>query len=265
MAVRVYGIYRGKRKPKRILPLYPFSPSISDPDGVLDTRAFFREGRKIGLGSSAVYAVLRSSAELYPRLSFSSLFQRAKEIGEKEFGRGSGADLATVLMGGVGVFSPKKQEWNRISVEEGFCVLVVFEESSAKTHDFVQRFYELSPRKRERWLSRAEDCMALWEREKRWNIEGVFLWVTLYEELNDLMGGILYPSFFLQCREIGRKLGIPFKPSGAGGGDIGVFFPTSENLPPLKETLDFRRIPYELFYPSFVGLTCKWIPEEDGA
>jgi hypothetical protein len=107
--------------------------------------------------------------------------------------------------------------------------------------------------------------MALWEREKRWNIEGVFLWVTLYEELNDLMGGILYPSFFLQCREIGRKLGIPFKPSGAGGGDIGVFFPTSENLPPLKETLDSRRIPYELFYPSFVGLTCKWIPEEDGA
>jgi len=257
-AVPLFGFYRGPLFPKGFFPLYPHArpPFLSDRRiGILDTRSFYRGGRKLGFGSSAVYAVLKAGVTLWGHWEKRTLFQNALAIHHQEIGPTSGADILVVLSGGVGISSPREGTFTPLKFPEGVRIIVVEEEISADSRLWISRYREKEGSKEVRgWLKEVE----VWfDRTKNagLSLELFAEAVELYSALEKILGASLYPPRFQYLRQLARTLGIPFKPSGAGGGDLGIFFTPAGREEELLDSLRKAGIPGWRVFPSHIGLT----------
>ena len=200
----------------------------------LDTTECFLEDQKLGVGSSA--AILVSCAQVLSYLTHHELVDATLiEVHNKlQANLGSGLDVAASRHGGLIRF----QEGRTIRVDfpSGLHLTFVFSGKSTPTTDMVRKFRaladELPSSFLQSWTHLATDVADA--------IDDLSKFLDLLVQLNELVFqfdqskhlGIYSPAHKMAMK-IAQNLGIVYKPSGAGGGDIGVAL--SEDREKLKE------------------------------
>ena len=202
---------------------------------VVDTRAFLADGQKLGLGRSAatvaaaVAALLAGVGRqdrdeiLQAALAAHALFQE---------GRGSGADVAAAVRGGVLEF---RRDGGEVTVAaralpRGLHLLVGWTGEGGATDPMLRRFADGASRPRSlRELSAAaERAAAAVERgDGAALLDAVVSTADLLARLGNEVGIPIVTPALARLVAAARRVGAAAKPSGAGGGDCGIALVTS--------------------------------------
>jgi phosphomevalonate kinase len=214
------------------------------PDGapVIDSAALAAEGRKLGLGSSAAAAAVAVGATFAAagadvprdRPTLFVLAERAHRAAQG--GRGSGADVAAAVFGGVIAYgrtaaaAPKIQPLAPAPVE-----IIVFTAGDPRaTPDAVRSVEALAVRDPQRHalrmseLHRAADGFVRgWElRDGPAVVDAARAAGLTLAALGDDAALEIWTAPVRAAAALAEELGGTAKPSGAGGGDVGVAFLT---------------------------------------
>lgn len=211
----------------------------------LDTRAFFTSTAsgqvKLGLGSSAALTVTLASALavwsgndhlLADRLAWlESLVGLHREL---QGGRGSGLDLAAALLGGPLEYrldtTGSVAAADPLPLPSGLRLVFVWTGRAADTGDFLRRLYDrlaTDDGSVVRGLDRLGDASHAGVAALRKGRVAAFLdsvddFNQALEELGRATDLTIYSAEHLELRRLARRLGARYKPSGAGGGDLGI-------------------------------------------
>jgi phosphomevalonate kinase len=215
---------------------------------MLDTRAFFEDKddgpAKLGLGSSAALTVaLASALEAWIAGQMTATgeghLQRLVDLHRGvQGGAGSGIDVAASLLGGVVRYRLDEDgsvaEAEPVGLPEDLRMLFVWTGRSASTGDFLERLetrrtecpQEVRPALDALGAASAGGVAALAE-----GAAGSFLAAVdaFWEGLDNLGRAMAMPILSDEHRALRRlavESGVHYKPSGAGGGDLGVGFAT---------------------------------------
>ena len=188
-----------------------------------DTRKFFQNGQKLGIGSSA--AILVATAELISHLtghhySLASLIDIHNSI---QGNRGSGLDVAAARLGGLIRFQSGNAE--RTNLPSGLHMSFLFTETSTSTQNMVHRFFEIigdyPENALETWRSLAESVADA--------VSDTQVWLGHLQRLNQFVLDFdhttklgIYSARHLAALDIANTVGVLYKPCGAGGGDVGI-------------------------------------------
>lgn len=230
---------------------------LLDPEGLapaaitLDTREFFQPtaggAAKLGLGSSAALTVALTEALLRwssPGEGAHSIDLQALLDLHRAFqgGRGSGIDLAASVTGGVveyelteGGSAPSATS---LELPEDLHLVFLWTGRSASTGDFLAQLDQgmrsdggeiAGALNRLGGLStagiadlRAGKVSAL--------LDGVSEFGRAMEQLGEAAGIPILSDEHLELRGLAESLGVSYKPSGAGGGDVGIGFTDNSDL-----------------------------------
>ena len=211
-----------------------------DPGGAwaarIDTRPFFVDDRKLGLGSSA--AALCAFASCWAvqtgrtAPSVETLIQCHRAF---QGGVGSGLDVAAAVTGGViqyRIDPGAEAVIGSVRLPNSVGFAGVFTGISAKTLDFVEQF--------ERWRSArpAESgslldtlrgvsetgCAAAREGDALAFLGAIERYAEQLERLGQLIGREIVTAPHREVGALARRFGVVYKTSGAGGGDLGLAF-----------------------------------------
>lgn len=199
-----------------------------------DSSGFSKDGRKMGLGSSAavtvaaVHALLCAASD--PNRSDRQLVAKLAGAAHRaaQGGRGSGADVAAAALGGVIRF----QGGQGRALDEKLCVEVVAIASgkAASTVDLVRRVEELARREPSLHGDLMREMEALSQElvgaHERGDAADVVRLSRIYGDLMDRLGraakvAICAPAH-RRAMDLAERFGGAAKPSGAGGGDFAV-------------------------------------------
>jgi phosphomevalonate kinase len=228
--------------------------AIADGETV-DTRALHDErGAKLGLGSSAASVVARlgharasKGADLGASMVRALLFADARREHAREQAGGSGVDVAASVHGGVLAY---RLEGGRgpvvrpVLLPDGLVMAVFWCGKSARTSELRARVDAL------RSSSRAthEGCMAalvetsdaaarvLEAGDSAAYVEEARGFARALGELGRAADAPIVPPAFAEVAHDAGREGAVFFPSGAGGGDVGVYLGVA---PPSPGLLDF--------------------------
>lgn len=235
----------------------------------IDTRALLDDlGSKLGLGSSAAVAVLLSG--LAQRVGSGSGFggcepsQRSMDLRAwhhrlwrlHQGGQGSGLDLATVLVGGlINYTQPRSADatsnamakWSSLDWPKQLHGRIVWTGSSASTGDMLVAYRA--------WKASAPDQFCAFISELGQCAESVIHALTIgdmeaflegftdYGVRMGTMGGLIQRCVVTPAHEALSRLAqaeqVSYKPSGAGGGDVGLMLSTDpDRLMHLAEKIE---------------------------
>jgi phosphomevalonate kinase len=215
------------------------APALPPGAPLVDTAAFRQGQQKLGLGSSAAAAVAAAAAVLtYAGVDIATrrdlLFTIADE-GHRaaQGGLGSGGDIAAAVHGGfVGFVRPPGAApiVRRLSRPSGLTVVVFWSGTSASTPRLVQAVRALGQRDPGRYgalmgelRQRAEQfAHAFLTHDARGAIGHADAYGQLLEKLGAFAEVPIVTPPFAEAAAVARGLGGAAKPSGAGGGDVGV-------------------------------------------
>jgi phosphomevalonate kinase len=206
---------------------------------VVDSRAFYSGGTKLGLGSSAAvlvawagafaaFARARGLAVAPPRVE--TLIDLHRRF---QGGKGSGLDVAASFTGGAITFSlarPGPPQIGSVRLPNSVGFAGIFAGRSASTPEFVAHYRAWRARRpREamalvaRLAALAEaGCAALAAGDAAQWLEAFAGYGRGLQELGEAIGADIVTA---EHREIGaaaERLGVSYKVSGAGGGDLGL-------------------------------------------
>jgi phosphomevalonate kinase len=196
---------------------------------------------KLGLGSSAavlvaldaVVAAMVEQADMQSSDAAVFSTQLAALQAMHQSGQGSGVDVAAAMVGGVLSYqrgSDGQVHWQRLTWPRGLQWRVVWSGQPSLSSDHVARFLrwcEAEPKAAQGWVARSARCseagIAALAAD---DLDGV---LSAFDEAAELMGTIgdvlgraLLTSTDVECRKIAQRFDLVYKPSGAGGGDIGL-------------------------------------------
>ena len=189
----------------------------------VDTSSFYHQNNKLGIGSSA--ASLVATAKVIERLSeqsftFDDLYRMH---GELQGSNGSGLDIAASIYGGVIVYQNKHTE--PIELHTDIHLSYVYSGYGTRTGQMLDRF-SLWREKGDRglihnWLEAASSVVACISDPDEF-IRAISHQTDLLERMdNDAKIGI-FSSEHQTARSLAQNEGLVYKPSGAGGGDMGI-------------------------------------------
>lgn len=214
----------------------------------LDTSQFFNkeDDQKLGLGSSAalmaalIPALTQFSDEQFrPYRQSSQIFEAALRAHRKAQGNmGSGIDVASSVFGGVlkyKIVDPefgKSPFYEKLTIPPNLHILILWTGRSASTGRFVQKvetFKKTEPKNFEKIINRMSAI----------SVSGI----EAFQGKNTSQFMDAVKQYSIEMKNLGEKSGIPivsevhqriseiviggggvYKPSGAGGGDLGVAF-----------------------------------------
>ncbi|MFV1958116.1 MAG: mevalonate kinase [Planctomycetota bacterium] len=208
-------------------------------------------GAKLGLGSSAAVAVALGGAlrHLFPgaaaagdRHARATAFAQDLEAHRRaQGGRGSAVDVAASSFGGLfGYVRANEREATAARIEPldwpaGLSFGVLWTGQPTRTADFLER-WEAARHRRPRALEAIPDRLAALAEEGREayekaDVDRILEVTEAYAEGLGALGGaieapILSPLHARLAR-LAKRNGVVYKPSGAGGGDVGVALGTS--------------------------------------
>ena len=207
--------------------------------GSLDTADFFAQSAKLGLGSSAAalcawagawakYAAAHGAPVPAPTAASLIALHRAFQHGV-----GSGLDIAAAFTGGVIRYALDGRREARIGsvrLPNGVGFAGVFVGSSASTPDLVGRYQAweaadrlAAGRLRDRLAGlAAAGCDAASAGDGRAFLGAVADYGEALEALGLAMGAEIVTAEHRRIGILGRRLGVVYKTSGAGGGDVGL-------------------------------------------
>jgi len=213
----------------------------------LDTYDFYYTQSlfKLGLGSSAAVTVslitgLLASNIVDPKeISRETILKLALDSHKKAQGNiGSGIDIVTAIYGGILKYQIKNNEisFKRLKMPNNLYYLTVWSGKSASTTGYVKKFYEYKKK-------RPKEFYNLVNRMTETSSEGIEAFenqdlekfLSKYDEyyhlLHSLNHNLSIPVITDEHKlihDICHKQGVVYKSSGAGGGDIGIAFSTSQ-------------------------------------
>lgn len=226
---------------------------------VLDTQAFFEttaDGReKLGLGSSAALTVGLTTAlavhsggrKVVPGESgLQTVIELHREM---QGGRGSGVDVAASLHGGLIRFQLESRARATVSpvvCPEALHWKAFWTGTSASTGSFLERLQE----RREQSPALVDEVIdrlgaitrigvdALETRDTAAFLGAVDLFWTALGDLGAAIEMPIVSEPHLRLRVLAENCGVSYKPSGAGGGDLGIGFAAEpQSLARLSETV----------------------------
>ncbi len=219
------------------------------------------ESVKLGLGSSSAVAValdagLRRLAggEQGPVLSTRALDRLLTPYRRAQDGQGSGIDLATSLCGGLIGFQRLDDGFDvrRLALPDGFSQLFVWTGRPASTPALLARFQQWRVAEPDQAAAMDRAMIAVSERARealaRGDGEALVEQFRAYGGLMGTMGGLMGVDLngheHAAIRARAESLGVAYKPSGAGVGDLGVAVATEpQRLHRLAEWIQARGLP----------------------
>lgn len=225
----------------------------------VDAAALFDGARKLGLGSSAAVLVAalaarkaRGGADLASPCVRAELFAEARAAHAASQGGGSGADVAASVFGGVLRYSLAGIAG--VSLPRGLHLAAYFSGTSARTSELRAAVDEL--RTRQPTVHRecievlrmgAElACQALSQGRLDVFLAAADVTRNALARLGVASGAPIVPEQFVTLARFAARTGAVFLPSGAGGGDVGVFLGRmrpSRAFEDLAEDLGFTHVP----------------------
>ena len=190
----------------------------------LDTRTFFENEVKLGIGSSA--AILVALAQCISHIT-NHRFQPAELIdihNAIQGGRGSGLDIVSASLGGLTRF--QQGEGVRVPFPPDLYFKFVFTGHSTATKPMVAKFHELiagyPKAKINEWQQLATKTVAASSSSSSTfltQLAKLNAFVTKFDQETSL--GI-YSDRHREATRIAARTNTVYKPSGAGGGDMGI-------------------------------------------
>jgi len=219
----------------------------------LDTSEFFSShvsGLKFGFGSSAAltYAIVaaviktlapdsnQSPERLLP-LASSAHYQAQKKLG-------SGIDVAAAAYGGLIEYqlpenrNPAASSIKRINWPDNLHLCCVFSGKSVSTRKLVTAVYELQENNPDVFSTHMQQMIthsrnaieALGNGNTDRFVELSDTYGLSMQQLGKSAGVSIMSAEHLQLKELANQCGAAYKPSGAGGGDIGIALSSSEKI-----------------------------------
>ncbi len=201
----------------------------------IDTSEFSRDGLKLGIGSSAAVtvAVQAAVAALIGELPDHSHAQAAHRLAQH--GSGSGADVATVFYGGNLWFQAGTA--TSFPAPTGFKPLFVWSGESASTTELVARYRAASvdSNSAPREALTSASLALVTSTNKPQDLERFAEALEKFDEAYEI--GI-FSRAHRAIATLAKSRSIPYKPCGAGGGDLGIAWSNdSSALKSLRRTL----------------------------
>lgn len=222
-----------------------FDPRDLDPAAmILDTREFFHSATggstKLGLGSSAALTVAivdalwhwSASAKHHP-IGLVELVDLHRSF---QGGRGSGIDLAASTLGGVVEYRLVGEERvpsaSAVDPPDGLHQIFIWTGRSASTSEFLARLDE-GRRVDDGAIGETLDLLGRVTAEGANHfrdgdvpafLDDVGRFVEVLDRLGSAAGIPILSREHLVLSELAGESGVRYKPSGAGGGDVGVGF-----------------------------------------
>ena len=203
----------------------------------IDTHDFFSEKRKIGIGSSAAVSV--SITEALNQLFGSEL--EPKEIIDfalkihamSQKSNGSGFDVITSYLG-VKALSCRLQdrgeyEYSQILLPEEIIVIAVLSNSSASTSAMINK-YQSAKHKHPKYFTKQSKIMkrylefiysSILKKDSQLMLKNLSKYNDLLFDLDSKFQVGIF-NYHHEMMELAKSMNIFYKPSGAGGGDLGL-------------------------------------------
>lgn len=217
---------------------------------LLETDQFYFEntGQKLGLGSSAALsiALLNGIFEFadHPFEDKYRLFQQAVRAHYRAQGKmGSGVDIAASAIGGVLQYQitpgdPLNAMIEPLDLPENLFMLVVWSGNPASTRELVSRVNAFRQRDAAGFSNiltamsdiSFEGSHAIANAEIDKFLDCVDEYFQRMTELGERSIAPIVTAEHAAIREIAKTAGAVYKPSGAGGGDLGIAFATSPDI-----------------------------------
>jgi phosphomevalonate kinase len=231
--------------------------AVAREGSAVDTRALYtgdEPARKLGLGSSAasVVACLGLAAatrgeDLAARPVRDRVFRVARTVHAEEQSGGSGVDVAASTYGGLLVYDLASGA-RTAALPRGIAIEAFFSGASARTSDLIGTVEAL----RARDAAAHAACLLPLSVAARAgaaavdaNDGGAFLVAAratggALDALGRAADAPIVPQPFLALARVAEEEGAAFLPSGAGGGDVGVWIGPAASPPPgfLRRALD---------------------------
>jgi phosphomevalonate kinase len=255
------------------------TPSLPDLEIRIDSRAFVADGAKIGIGSSAAIAVALiggllaftgcdvASASGRRRALVAALEAHAVAQG----GRGSGADVAAAACGGVIRYrrgcSPQQTEDPQPMVRpERLRMAAVSAGQAASTPAMLADLDAFRNARPGSWTAHFEHlahlaeagCAAFASADIDALLEVVAGYHRALDELGRASGLDIVSPAHHAIAEVASCKGVAYKPSGAGGGDLGLLFGSGDDrLEEARRRLDHAGFPVVSFAIDERGLDVR--------
>ena len=211
--------------------------------GSLDSSGLYREGKKLGLGSSAAAltawcgAWLAWTGQGIAEASVAVLRRFIEQHTAYQGGAGSGLDVAASLHGGVIRFQLDEESGPRVEsvkLPDGVDFVSVFVRSSASTRKYLAQFRARSaesPASAAFWMDSLDRLSESGiERAAAGDADGFLDAIRDYagglQALGEWMGADIFTPEHLQLTKLAERFDLAYKVSGAGGGDLGLAFST---------------------------------------
>ena len=226
---------------------------------VMDTRDFFRDGSKLGLGSSA--ALTAALVRLLGNTRDPAVLVDTAIRSHRRFqdGKGSGADIALSVFGQPVCFSRTSDQMNdgatteTVSLPTDFHILAIWTGQSASTTDYLTRMQQWRAQHPETYEQQIDHLGSLATRFRGLLLDtesrdaantgvSAALLATIAEynqalkSFSAISGTDFYNQVHVALQKKVESARCTYKPSGAGGGDFGLAF--SEDLQVLNQLAD---------------------------
>lgn len=227
----------------------------------IDTDAFYAGENKLGLGSSAAVAVALADALRRHRgenPNSETLFRDAHRAHRRaQGGVGSGVDIAASAFGGVLAYrapagdESAPQRAQALAWPETLRWSVVYTGISAATPALVasvEALRERSPARASRVLGALAEAAEAGARAFADGDAALFLaevdrFHRALEAVESAADVAIVSDVHRERRAVARRSGAVYKPSGAGGGDIGVAFWDADGGAPFSDALPLELYP----------------------
>ena len=219
--------------------------ALGDRAPFCEAKGLYHEGAKLGLGSSAAVLVASLGADASKRGLDpedadvrAEIFARGREVHARVQGGGSGIDVAASTYGGVLRYTVHaNRPWILNSaVPDGLKLEAYFSGTSAKTSELRAKVDELKqndPAAHSRAFANlgyaAEHAARTIEAGSlREFIDATRRFADALDDLGVSADAPIFPLAFKRLAILAAEEGGVFLPSGAGGGDVGIFLGTAD-------------------------------------
>jgi phosphomevalonate kinase len=191
----------------------------------LDTTAFFVAGstRKLGLGSSAALCAALATA-LHDCIDAAPTLVAMEAHRELQSGRGSGADVAASLAGGVIDFRMEESGWTCLDWPDGLHYRLYFSGTSTSTTDKIRSFDALERGAEfDAVVALSHEIAERFREPTLFGLLGAFARYTDALRTFDTVSRLgIFANGHADMTDRARSQQVIYKPCGAGGGDVGI-------------------------------------------
>ncbi len=237
-----------------------FDKRFSDQSITIDTSEFFYQQRKIGIGSSSAVSVAITKAmnQFFDlRLTQKAIINHAREIHNRaQDSSGSGFDIITSFLKeralSCRILDNGDYEYEQLELPETIKIFVIVNDEYVTTSEMINS-YNAAKNKYQDYFSHHAPKMKnelelLYHSILKKDNKSIFQYLERYNDLLVDMDNIFNLGIFKNHHELiklARDKDIFYKPSGSGGGDIGLLISDDrEKLNSLCQKLERKGITF---------------------